>query len=375
MPRDKKILYALAVVATAGLIPTVLLGGRYCLAIAAAWLTLSMLAVLQLIRKRRAPSVNRRTVLLLMAVFAVVYFILFYLSGLRLGFVRVTVPLTAKTLLNRLLPIALAIVASEIVRRVLLCTEDRIAAALSFLIGLLSEVAIVGGFDGVDYFNALMDMAGLTILPAVSSGALYHFVSARHGALPCIAYRLLFTLVPYLVPVTPNVPDALIAFIGLALPLLLLLFLRTLFEKRVKRATAKPHRKWIGLASALLAFLLAAGMIALVSGQFRYAAIVIATGSMTGELNVGDTVIYEQYKEQDIREGDIVVFERDRALVVHRVVEITHINGVTRYYTKGDANETRDAGFITASDVVGILDFKISYIGYPTLWMHRIFGS
>ncbi|MBE6702586.1 MAG: signal peptidase I [Ruminococcaceae bacterium] len=373
MTRDKKVLYTLAAATTTGLLATVLFNRGSCIPIAAVFLTVTAVAVCLLVKKRRAPSLNHKTVLLLAVVFGLLYFTVYYLSGLRFGFVKPTVPFNLQTLIRRILPAAAIVVASELIRRVLLSQERRVAATLAFVIGLLSELALAGGLWGITYFNALMDMLGLTLFPAISAGLLCQFISARHGALPCVVYRLLIALVPFFIPVTPNLPDALKAFVTLLHPLLLLFFLRVLFEKRVRRATASPHAKRLGLVSVIAGLVLATGLMALVSCQFRYGTIVIATGSMTGDLNVGDTIIYERYKGQSIQEGDIVVFQRDRSLIVHRVVEITHINGQTRYFTKGDANENRDVGFIVSNDIVGITDFKISYIGYPSLWMHRIF--
>ena len=55
--------------------------------------------------------------------------------------------------------------------------------------------------------------------------------------------------------------------------------------------------------------------------------------------------------------------------------KIENINGQLRYYTKGDANEDPDAGFITSSDIVGTVRFKIPYIGYPTLWLRSLFAK
>ena len=71
---------------------------------------------------------------------------------------------------------------------------------------------------------------------------------------------------------------------------------------------------------------------------------------------------------------DAVIFEKSKRFVVHRVVNIEIVDGVTRYYTKGDANEDLDAGYITDADIVGITDFKIPYIGMPTLWLNDMFS-
>lgn len=375
MTRDRKILYLLAATVTAGLLPIVLLVGGGSQALAAAWLILSAIAVHLLVKKRKAHSLHRSMVLLLTVVFMLLYITIFYLSGLRLGFVRTTVPFNLQLFTNRLLPMLLIIVASEKIRRLLLIQESTLAAALAFLLCLFSELAAAGGLQVIDSFSSMMDMVGLTLLPAVTSGILCQFVSARHGAMPPIAYRALLLLPPYFIPVTPALPDALKSFIKLLLPLVLLLFLKALYEKRIKRATASPHAKRIGYITAAIALLLGTGLILLISCQFRVGTIVIATGSMTGELNIGDAIVYERYDKQVITVGTVIVYEKDRSLIVHRVVEIECINGQNRYYTKGDANEERDLGYITDSNIKGITNFKISYIGYPSLWMHRIFEN
>ncbi|MBQ3063306.1 MAG: signal peptidase I [Clostridia bacterium] len=375
MTRDRKILYVLAAAVTAGLLPIVLFvrsGGRV---LAAAWLTLLAAAICLLVKKRRALSVNRKMVLLLTATFMLLYLTVFYLSGLYFGFVKTAVPFNFKSLITYILPILLILSASEIIRRVLLMQESTVASALAFLCCLLADLTVIGGLRNIRTFSILMDTISLTLLPAVTTGILCQFVSARHGALPPIVYRAMLTLAPYLIPVTPAIPNALTAFITLLLPLVLLLFLRTLYEKRQKRATVSPHAKRLGYISAGIGILLGAGLILLISCQFRFGTVVIATGSMTGELNVGDAIIYERYDDQIITEGTIVVFEKDRSLIVHRVVEIERINGQNRYYTKGDANEDIDLGYITDSNIKGITNFKVSYIGYPSLWLHRIFEN
>jgi signal peptidase len=110
----------------------------------------------------------------------------------------------------------------------------------------------------------------------------------------------------------------------------------------------------------------------LISCQFRFGAIVVATESMTGEINKGDMIIYERYDGQHIEEGQVIVFLRHKSRVIHRVVEIERIGNEVRYYTKGDANDDRDAGYVTKEDIVGLTDLKLAYVGYPTLWLREI---
>ena len=74
-----------------------------------------------------------------------------------------------------------------------------------------------------------------------------------------------------------------------------------------------------------------------------------------------------------IEEGQVIVFKRNQSLIVHRVDEIQIVNGRKRYYTKGDANDGRDADFRYDSDIVGLVNHKIPYIGFPTIFMRNLF--
>ena len=123
----------------------------------------------------------------------------------------------------------------------------------------------------------------------------------------------------------------------------------------------------VAIILIMLAFVL------LISCQFRYCLLVIATESMTGEINKGDAIIYEKYTDQIIEEDRVIVFNKNDLVYVHRVIDVTRIDGQNRYFTKGDANDDADSGFITDADIIGVVDLKVPYVGYPTLWLRQAF--
>ena len=97
---------------------------------------------------------------------------------------------------------------------------------------------------------------------------------------------------------------------------------------------------------------------------------------MTGTINKGDAIIFEKFEnKEDIEEGEIIIFLRNDAKIVHRVIDVKNVNGETRYITKGDVNEQNDDGYITNNDIYGKYKFKISYIGYPSIWIRDIFSN
>ena len=190
--------------------------------------------------------------------------------------------------------------------------------------------------------------------------------------IPNIIYRLLTSLYLYLVPIRVKVADSLLAFIKLFIPLLIYLFISALYEKRRRLALEKKSK--LAVPVTLVAAAIMTFVIMLVSNQFYLGSLVIATDSMTGEINKGDVVIFERYEEQLVTEGQVIVFESDDSLIVHRVAEIKIINGNTIYYTKGDANDNLDVGFITDENIVGLVNYKVPYIGFPTLWLRSLFN-
>ena len=119
---------------------------------------------------------------------------------------------------------------------------------------------------------------------------------------------------------------------------------------------------------------LAAALVMLISCEFRYGIIVVGSESMTGTINKGDAVVFEKYTNQEIKNGQVIIFNYNNIQTIHRVVEVQRINGEYRYYTQGDANKRKDEDYRTKEDIYALVDLKVKYIGYPTLWVRELFS-
>ena len=367
MTKDKKTLYAVSLIIAAALLGFLFIkgdSGRY---IAAVFLLLAAITCLLVIKKRSIYSIHYKQVTLLLFVTALLLITVFYLLGIVFGFKIPAVPFSLRNFIRFVLPIAAIIISAEIIRAVMLAQQRKAVSILAFVIGVLSELLCSIALTDITSIYLLMDLVGMTLFPGMIANLLYHYLAARYGAKPNILYRLLFTLYPYIIPVAPAIPDPLLALAKTVIPLFIWWFIAALYEKKPRRAREGRTSKWqlVGITAFSL---LAVAYMMLISCHFRFGAIVIGTESMTGALNVGDAIIYERYDDQLIREGDIIVFSRYDQRVIHRVVKIEQINKQTRYYTKGDANNTVDIGYITDADIIGV-----TYIGYPTVWINRIF--
>ena len=338
--------------------------------IAAVLLLPAMVLTLLLLKKRGILSINKGTVTLIMVVSALLYVMLSFILGIYFGFYKY-VGFSVDSFFKFILPISVVIISVEIIRRALLAQSKRLTDIFAYLISLLAELLIVSSIRQINSFNEFMDMVGLALFPAIFSSILYQYLSKRYGAVSVIPYRLIITLYPYIFLRIANIPDVLLALMNILIPIVLYIFIKSLFEKKPQKAVKKKS-KWRFAAYAAIAIVMIS-IAMLISCKFKYGALVIGSGSMTGEINVGDAVIYESYDGQKIEEGQVIVFYDNNVAVIHRVIEIERINGVTRYYTKGDANDAPDLGYRTEGDLIGVTKFKISYIGYPTLWLRGLF--
>lgn len=373
MNPEKSKLYLLSIFIPACLFSVLFVPSALCRAIAALLLAVAAGVVLVLVKKRSIPSVHHRQVTGLLAVIAVVYTVITYTAGAWVGFYR-NATLTGEAFLRSVLPAAVIIVATELVRSVLLAQKGKAVSVVAFVIGVLADLALADGISGITGMTEFMDIVGLAFFPAITSGILYQHLAKRYGPVSIIVYRLLLTLPTMLLPIAPAIPDVITSFVLLGLPMAIRVFIDTLYEKKVKYATKQRAGKlsYIGLAST---FVLMATLVMLISGQFQYKMVVIATESMTGSLNVGDAVVYEEYEGEIVKEGDIVVFTKDdKTLVIHRVIDVQNLNGNVYYTTKGDFNETSDPGYITAANIRGVVCFKLPHIGHASLWLRELFS-
>ena len=345
-------------------------GGRIA---ASAVMTVFCVAVCIIVKKRGVPSYNKQEVAFLMAIIGAVFVMLYYLTGLKFGFYKNSYGLRLDIILKFILPIAATIVTTEIVRSIIRAQESVFADFISYLAFVVAEVLIHYSSSQIFNFSRFMDAVGMVFLPALIANLLYHYLAKRFGPTPGIAYRIISILYIYVIPYESRIPDSLLAFANLLLPLIIYLFIDYLYEKKKRYALAKNTK--LSATLSVLVALIMTSLIMLVSNSFPVGAYVIATESMTGELNKGDIAIYVEYDEQTIEEGQVIVFDNNGNNIVHRVVDIQNINGKNRYYTKGDANDDIDVGYVTDSDIKGLVELKVPYLGYPTLWLREFISK
>ncbi len=369
MHNDKRILYALSAALPIGFLLVALLPGGLEKPVLALLCAAAALLVTLLIKKRTTLSIHHYSVAGLATLSAVLAILLLYLLGLRFGFARATT--RTNVIYRYILPYTVIILASEQIRRVITAQRKTASTVLCYISLVIADVLMRTDGQVFTSHSRFMNFFGFVLLPAITGNLLYHYLCSRYGVLSVAPYRILLSLYSYVIPFSPLTPDAMEAFILLLLPLVVYLFIRALYEGRP--FVISRRRIWVQRVLTVVLIVVLLLFVMLISCRFRYGMVVVATDSMTGAVNRGDAVIYEQYDGELIARGDILVFIKDNARVIHRVDSIRNINGELRYYTKGDINDSIDSGYITSSNIVGTVRLKVKYIGTPTLWVRELF--
>lgn len=321
------------------------------------------------IKKRFVHSHEKKQVALVVGAIAVIGISVYYATGISLGYREVLI--APSHLWKYIIPYAVVIVSSEFIRSTVLDQKRKLLSVLLYIALVVLDVALFTETNAIEGFKDFTELVAWVLFPSLASNLLYHHLSAKYGMLPPTVYRLIVVLYSYIIPFEPIMPDAMFAFVRTCLPIGVYLIITKMYAKR--KFTASRRSVILKATSGVLTFVLLASIVMLVSCQFRFGLLVIGSESMTGEIDKGDAVIYEQYSGEIVEAGQVILFEKDDMTVIHRVIDVQKIDGVIRYYTKGDANESADSGYITAENIVGISRLKIKYVGYPTVWLREVF--
>ncbi len=370
MTRDKRILYISSTAVLVLLLLSLFVKVESSRILAACLLLPSAVSVWFLIKKRTSLSIQKREVLLITVVIGTIYTILLQMTGVWFGYYENPYFINSDVFLLQILPVIVISVSVEIIRSVLLAQKSNYAGVIAFFIGILADVLAFSALTDITSLNRFMDLVGMTLFPSISANVYYHHSSKKYGALPGIALRLIMALPTYFIPKIAAISDVLSACVKLLLPIVLLALVTALYSKKKKNAVRVGEK--LTTVGVVLSVVILALIAMLISCQFKYGILVIATESMTGEINKGDAIIYERYDGQSIKEGQVIVFSQYETKIVHRVVKIENIGGETRYHTKGDANLENDLGYRTDADIVGVTDIKIAYVGFPSLWLREL---
>lgn len=302
-----------------------------------------------------------------------IFFLLFYLSGLLIGYAKTNNYLTGNALQNIVIPLIIYLIVKEYLRYSLI-TKSSESLALIILMTItfiFLDNTIPFAISGVTFSKRTFLLFALTFLPSLTENILCSWITYHFGFKPSLIYVLIIKLYPYLLPIIPNPNEYIYSIIFFLLPIVILFKLRKwLTMDRVNEEVERLRKKqlWPYIPLTIIVITL----VYFVSGYFKYYAVAIATGSMVPTINKGDVVIVnQQFTEDDLEPGAVIAYKYGGKVIVHRINNLIKKDKTIIIYTKGDANNDIDGWKVTPDMIIGIVKKKVPAIGFPTIWLNE----
>lgn len=318
----------------------------------------------------------KKDIILNIIIYTFLFQIILYLIGLFLGFIRNPYSLSFLNIIKNIFPILLIIVISEFLRYCINIKgqNKKYLLIISILIFVLIDVSLQIHLYDLQNKKEVFELVSYIILPSISKNFLLTYFSIKFGYAAGILYRLIMELPTYFMPIFPDINAYLNAVFNFLFPLFLFYINYWNFEPKEDLVNIRK-KNVIYKVSGVIAVCFLTIVIILTSGIFSIYALVIGSGSMTPTINKGDVAIIKKLSSdelKELKEKDILVFQYDKKVVVHRIVEIHEVNGNFTYRTKGDNNETEDGWIIDEKKVIGKVISRVPLVGYPTVWLNEM---
>lgn len=309
-------------------------------------------------------------------IFLLVAFLVYYLFGIVIGFYKIDNYFNWYGLKTFILPLIATVILKEYLRYQVLTKSEEcklfiIISVILFTFIDITNAIYYGTFD--TWYNLFIFVA-LTLLPSVSSNIAASYISLKVGYKPNIIWLLITKLYVYFIPIVPNPNEYIISVIRFVFPLLIAYRVYVLFAKVKDEEISRDYNKSKKGIALIIPTILVIIMVYLTSGYFHYYAIAIASDSMHPQIKKGDVVIIEKVSDNydTLAIGDIIAFKYNDVIIVHRIVNIVNENDEYYFYTKGDANNNVDNFAISEDMIIGIVNYKVPYIGLPTVWLNEL---
>lgn len=313
---------------------------------------------------------------LLVAAVICVWFVIYFLSGLVLTYVRNSLVVGIVPTLFNILVYGTSATALEYIRYQIMASVGRrhivwFGAVVSIVFALTQLP--YGQIDAVSNPEELIKIVVANIVPSFAASFLLTYLALTSGLATMLVFRLGMVLIAILPPIIPNYDWYLIGISSLLVTITTYL----LIDKQLqhKDAPKRHHMQHIKRANDVMFVALLLGLAAFMSGFFSYRPFAIVSNSMQPVYSRGSMVVIERTSDpMDIKVGDIVQYQSAGNTITHRVVAIDAASdgsGKKVFTTKGDNSPSNDP-IIASNQIGGVVKAQVPFVGYPTIWLREL---
>ena len=322
----------------------------------------------------------KKDVLLNIIIFLLMYYFITYFLGLFSGFVKSSYSLSFINIIKNTFPVIVLILISELMRYVLFNKTKRNLPCLIIgcLLFVMVDVNTMVHIYDVKTALEITKMICLVVFPSITKNIFLTYLTMKVGYKNGIIYRLITELSTYLLPIFPDFGEYINVLLKTVLPIAIMARLNNMFNyysvRKIK--DSRYNNRKLVLYSFITFALLT--IVLLTSGLFTYQALTIGSGSMSPEIEKGDVIVLKSMKNEEarkIKKGDVLVYNHDNKIIVHRVIKKSNNGETISFKTKGDYNNAKDSWTVKQEDVIGIVKIRIRWIGMPTVALNELLNK
>ncbi len=322
----------------------------------------------------------KKDVLLNIIIFLLMYYFITYFLGLFSGFVKSSYSLSFINIIKNTFPVIALILISELMRYVLFNKTKRNLPCLIIgcLLFVMVDVNTMVHIYDVKTALGITKMICLVVFPSITKNIFLTYLTMKVGYKNGIIYRLITELSTYLLPIFPDFGEYINVLLKTVLPIAIMARLNNMFNyysvRKIK--DSRYNNRKLVLYSVITFALLT--IVLLTSGLFTYQALTIGSGSMSPAIEKGDVIVLKSMKNEEVRKikkGDVLVYNHDNKIIVHRVIKKNNNGETISFKTKGDYNNAKDSWTVKQEDVIGIVKIRIRWIGMPTVALNELLNK
>lgn len=314
-----------------------------------------------------------------MLIVILIYIIIYIYMGFIFGFVKSPYSHNIITILKNIWQFIIPIVLIEYIRSSIVNSnnKNKLFIIIITLILFLIEINISNILNNLQDREEGFKYLSSVFIPLFAYNILYTYLSLKGSYKLVLIYRIIYELMFLISPVYPNLDWFATGIMDILMPTIIYIVFKYDFEKRnrnLNRIRLKKQRPIVYIPLIILIITFAAFML----GLFKYEPVAIVSNSMNPVFYRGDVVILRKVDKKILKNMEnytIIVYRIDNQQIVHRVVDIIEKDNKKYFKTKGDANNTEDLELVSEEQVVGIYQFSLKYIGYPSVWLNEFFKN
>ena len=316
-----------------------------------------------------------KDIILDIIIFSLLFLLLYYLLGIVIGFAKIGNYFNWYGIKNFILPLILYIILKEFLRYAFICKAEGsiLLNVITIILFIYLDITMTIYHQQFTNVYSIFLFISLSLLPSISRNVVFSYITNKVGYKPIIVYQMIIELYQYIIPIIPNPNEYIVAVIEFILPIILgyqiYIFFKNIDDKYIDRNYKKKKIGTLAISSIIIIVL-----VYFTSGEFHYWSLAIASGSMSPSINKGDVVIVEKIngRYDQLKIGQVIAYKKGEIIIVHRLVNIIKYKNEYFFYTKGDANNNIDNFVIDESMVIGTVNYKLPYIGIPTVWINEL---